>query len=105
MAASGKRITRLSRAALRADEGMLDAIRDRTDAEIEAEVAEDPSAAPITVGEAWRGAELISPEQTVVVSVRIDRPVLEFFRTHGAGNPEAAMAAVLKAHVEGREED
>lgn len=102
MAASGKRITRLSRAALRADAVKLAALKDRTDAEVEAEAAEDPVAAPITAGESWRGAELIMPEDTVVVSLRVERAVLEHFKTQPGPSPEAAMAAVLRDHVEGR---
>lgn len=103
MAASGKRITRLSRAALRADADKLRTLKGRTDAEIEAEAAEDPLAAPITTGDGWRGAELIMPEQTVVVSLRIDRAVLEHFKAAAPTAPEAAMAAALKALLDAQE--
>ncbi|SOD90832.1 hypothetical protein [Caenispirillum bisanense] len=103
MAASGKRITRLSRATLRADADKLRTLAGRTDAEVEAEVAADPLAAPVIAGDGWRGAELIMPEQTVVVSLRIDRAVLEHFKAAAPTAPEAAMAAALKAWLDAQE--
>lgn len=101
MAANGKRITRLSRTALRADGSRLQALAGRSDSTIEADVAGDPMAAPITDGDRWRGAELIQPDETVVVSLRVDRAVADHFKGRGT-SMEVAMAAALKAWAEGR---
>ncbi|GAA0575567.1 hypothetical protein [Caenispirillum bisanense] len=86
---------------MRADGNRLQALTGRSDADIEAEVAGDPMAAPITGGDSWRGAELIQPDETVVVSLRVERAVADHFKGQGT-SMEAAMAAALKAWAEGR---
>lgn len=101
MAASGKRITKLSRTALRADKSTLRSLTGRSDNEIEADIAADPLAAPVIAGDGWRGAELIHPDTTVVVALRLDRTLIDFFKDQGT-SMEAAMTAALRAWAEGR---
>lgn len=98
MASSGKRIIKRSRAALQADAGRLRDLEARDDQDIAAEAQSDPAAAPIQEPESWRGAELIEPEQTVQVTLRIQRDTLRAFQNDGPG-AEQRMARVLDDHA------
>ena len=46
----------------------------------------------------WRTAVLVKPDPKAVISVRIDRDVLEFFKAEGRGY-QTRMNAVLRAYV------
>lgn len=100
MASSGKRIVKRSRIALRADPDLVRALEDRTDAIIERDAAADPISPAVDDAAAWRGSEIIEPETTVLVTLRVDRAVYEYFARQSQGF-EARMAEVLRRHVEG----
>ena len=47
----------------------------------------------------WSTASVEMPQPKAVVSIRVDRNVLEFFRSQGAGY-QTRMNAVLRSYVE-----
>ena len=72
-----------------------------TDAEIEKAIAEDPDAAPILDEEWFRTAELVMPEPKAAISIRLDREVLDWFKSQGPGYQSrinAVLGAYVKAH-------
>lgn len=71
-----------------------------TDADIERAVAEDPDAAPLFDEAFLRAASVLVPAAAtdkVMVSLRVDSEVVEFFRTQGPGY-QSRMNAVLRAY-------
>lgn len=56
-------------------------IRNLTDEEIEAAIADDPDAVPLDVD--WSDAEVIIPVGKKAVSIRLDEDVLTFFKETG----------------------
>ena len=56
-------------------------IRNLTDEEIEAAIADDPDAVPLDVD--WSDAEVIFPARKKAVSIRLDEDVLTFFKETG----------------------
>lgn len=99
MALSGKRIVKRSRIAVRADAALLAALAGRDDAMLEAEAVDDRLCAPVEGPDAWRGAEMIEPETTVLVTLRIERAVYDAYERQGP-NFEVRMAEALRRHVE-----
>lgn len=95
MAASGKRIVRRSRTALHADAGRLEGIAGLDDDAIERATAADPVAAPVTGSEAWRLAEVVEPETSVLVTLRVDQATAAHFRV-GEPGAEGRMAEALR---------
>ena len=72
-----------------------------TDADIEKAIAEDPDAAPILDEEWFRTAEVVLPEPKTPISIRLDREVIEWFKSQGTGYQSrinAVLSAYVKAH-------
>ena len=72
-----------------------------TDEEIDRAIAEDPDAAPILDEEWFRTAEVVLPEPKTPISIRLDREVVEWFKSQGAGYQSrinAVLSAYMKAH-------
>jgi uncharacterized protein (DUF4415 family) len=80
----------------RTDWSRVDALTDR---QIKNAVRSDPDAAPILDKKWFAKAKLVMPERKVPVSLRIDREVVDWFKSHGA-RYQSRMNAVLKAYVE-----
>lgn len=104
MAESKERTTLVSRAETarlnrHTDFARLDAL---TDEDIARAVAEDPDAAPLDTD--WTQARLVQPPGKDVVTLRIDRDVLEFFRAQGPGY-RTRINLVLRAWREAHERE
>ncbi len=69
-----------------------------TDADIEKAIAEDPDAAPIMDEEWFRTAEVVLPGHKIAISIRLDREVIEWFKSQGTGY-QSRINAVLRAYV------
>jgi len=69
-----------------------------TDADIAAEVAADPDAAPIAGADWFRDAALILPEAKQAISLRIDPDVLRWFKDQGPGY-QSRINAVLRRYA------
>ena len=76
----------------------------RVDALGEADLDEaaraDPDALP-TDAEFWRDAKLVMPERKIPVSLRLDRDVVDWFKSHGRGY-QSRINAVLRSYVNAR---
>jgi uncharacterized protein (DUF4415 family) len=68
-----------------------------TQAEIEAAIASDPDEAGMVVDWSRVTAEL--PQPKVVLNMRVDRDVLDFFRRQGRGY-QTKINAVLRSYVD-----
>jgi uncharacterized protein (DUF4415 family) len=78
-------------------------LRDKTDAEIEAAVRDDPDT--FFVDAEWiAGAKLVYPGNKETVTLRIDPDVLAWFRRDGRGY-QTRINAVLRAFVEAQGRD
>lgn len=75
-----------------------DRVNALADEEIERAAAEDPNAAPILDEEWFRTAEIVVPDK-VPISIRLDRDVVDFFKSKG-GRYQTRMNAVLRAYME-----
>ncbi|HVZ53840.1 MAG TPA: BrnA antitoxin family protein [Pseudolabrys sp.] len=95
--ASEEGITLVSRDAPRrkgkTDWAALDAL---TDAEIEAQIANDPDWSDDWN---WGEAVLIIPPKKKAISIRVDEDVLDFFKNEGAGY-QRRMNAVLRSYMQ-----
>ena len=96
-----KHITRVSRDEARqledeTDYSRLDAM---TDADITKAAADDPDAPPLDLD--WTQARLTLPPRKDVVTLRLDRDVLDWFRTQGKGY-QTRINQVLRAFYEAR---
>jgi len=80
----------------RTDWARVDALADR---QIKAAIRSDPDAAPILNRKWFAKAKLVLPERKVPISLRLDREVVDWFKSHGA-RYQSRMNAVLKAYVE-----
>ena len=69
-----------------------------TDADIAADVAADPDAAPITDAAWFRDAELVLPQPKQAISLRVDPDVLCWFKAQGPGY-QSRMNAVLRQYA------
>ena len=90
-----RRIQKNRRPRGRTDWARFDSISDR---EIEKAVKSDPDAAPILDEEWFRQASPVLPEPKVPISLRMDREVVDWFRSQGK-RYQSRMNAVLKAFV------
>ncbi len=88
--------TRSDRRRGKTDWAHVDALSDR---KMKKAVRSDPDAAPILDRKWFANAALVMPEPKVPVSLRIDREVVEWFKSHGA-RYQSRMNAVLKAYME-----
>ncbi|MGH7814002.1 MAG: BrnA antitoxin family protein [Candidatus Binataceae bacterium] len=70
-----------------------------TDEEIEEAARSDPDAAPIADAEWFKNARLVMPERKVPVSIRIDREVVDWFKSHGR-RYQTRINAVLRSYVQ-----
>jgi uncharacterized protein (DUF4415 family) len=76
-----------------------------TDEQIEAAVRGDPDAAPLLDKEWFRTAKVVMPQpepRKELLTIRIDRKVLDWFRSHGT-RYQTRINAVLRAYVEAHE--
>jgi uncharacterized protein (DUF4415 family) len=77
-------------------------VRKVTDAEIRANIADDPDAAPELDAAWFAKAKLVMPEKKALTSLRLDPDVLIWFRSHGKGYQtriNAVLRAYMKAHA------
>jgi uncharacterized protein (DUF4415 family) len=83
----------------RLDKSDLERVRATTDAEIEADIANDPDVAPLLDDRWFTEARIVHPKRKVAISMRIDPEVYEFFRKTGRGY-QTRMNRVLRAFME-----
>ena len=96
---SNERITRRSLASPRTQKTDWSRFDAMTDADIEAAATSDPDAAPLA-DEAWfEAAEVVEPATKQAVSIRLDRDVLEWFRTN-SDRYQTKINAVLRSYME-----
>lgn len=69
-----------------------------TDEEIERRAAEDPDAGVVPPG-FWDDAEIVEPEGTEQITLRLPRRVLSHFRATGKGY-QSRISAVLASYVD-----
>jgi uncharacterized protein (DUF4415 family) len=69
-----------------------------TDEQIAAAVRDDPDAAPIADEDFWASAELVAPPQKEAISIRVDKDVLDWFRSLGRGY-QTRMNMVLRGYM------
>jgi uncharacterized protein (DUF4415 family) len=96
---SSDRIVRHSRADLKStpvDWSEFDAL---TDEDVAAAVRDDPDAAPLVDEEWFEQAQFIAPPNKAAVNIRLDRDVLDYFKSGGAGY-QTRINAVLRAYME-----
>lgn len=74
----------------------LQRLRNTTDAEIEAQIANDPD-----WSEDWNWGEavLVIPPKKKAISIRVDEDVLDYFKKEGAGY-QRRMNAVLRSYMQ-----
>jgi uncharacterized protein (DUF4415 family) len=70
-----------------------------SDREVEAAATADPDAAPILDKQWFRTAKLVMPQRKVPVSIRMDREVVEWFKSRGK-RYQSRINAVLKAYMQ-----
>jgi len=92
-----KNITVVSRDAPR-KKGKTDfeRLRNTTDEEIEAQIANDPD---FSEDWNWGDAVLVIPPKKKPISIRVDEDVLDYFKAEGAGY-QRRMNAVLRSYME-----
>jgi uncharacterized protein (DUF4415 family) len=102
MPKSKERITRVTLEEARRMKGKTDYARldAMTDEDIARAVAADPDAAPLDID--WTKARLVLPPGKDNVTLRVDRDVLEWFRSTGKGF-HTRMNAVLRAYMEAQQ--
>jgi len=74
-------------------------LRALTDEEIERAVKADPDAAPILDAAWFAAARAAAPPEKEMISIRIDKAVLDFFRSLGPGY-QTRINATLRTFVE-----
>ena len=96
MAKNALRTTKPSRARPRRDSTDWNRLRAQTDAEIASAVAQDPDAARL-LDDAWfKTARLVVPGEKELISIRVDKDILEFFR-RGGPRYQTRINEVLRA--------
>lgn len=93
-----KRTSKRVRRSTSPDESIRKEGRDLTLRELELAIASNPDAAPPLDEEWFRTAEVVVPDK-VPISIRLDRDVVEFFKSKG-GRYQTRMNAVLRAYME-----
>lgn len=73
-------------------------VRALTDADIVAAVRSDPDAELLTKS-FWKEAILELPESKVAISLRLDRDVLDFFKSAG-GKYQTRINAILRSYMQ-----
>ena len=94
MSESKEDITRVTADEARRMKGKTDFARldAMTDAEIEKAVAADPDAVPLDID--WTKAQLVVPPGKEIVTLRLDRDVLDWFREQGRGAADGTNSIV-----------
>ncbi len=95
---SETRILRRSLQKRRTGETDWNRLERTTDEDIERQVAADPDAAPILGDDWFKDAELVPPNKQMI-SIRVDKDVLEFFKGTGKSY-QTRMNSVLRAYME-----
>jgi uncharacterized protein (DUF4415 family) len=75
-----------------------DRLRNLTDVEIEASIANDPDWEEFKNID-WAKAELVIPAKKQAISIRVDEDVLDYFKQEGAGY-QRRMNAVLRSYMQ-----
>jgi uncharacterized protein (DUF4415 family) len=70
----------------------------KTPEEIEADIRDDPDAAPIVDADWFASAKLVVPQPKEQISIRLDREVLEYFRQYP--RYQTRINAILRAAME-----
>lgn len=96
---SNERIIRRSSSTPRAGTTDWTSVDALTDADIEAAVRSDPDAAPLANADWFATARVVEPVTKQAVSIRIDRDVLEWFRTN-SDRYQTKINNVLRAYME-----
>ncbi len=91
-----KNITIVPREAPRKIKSDLDKLRNLTDAEIEASIANDPDWSDDWN---WSEAVLVIPPKKKAISIRVDEDVLDYFKKEGAGY-QRRINAVLRSYMQ-----
>ena len=94
----GKNITIVSREAPRKIKSDLAKLRNITDEEIEASIANDPDWQEFKDID-WSKAVLVIPPKKKAISIRVDEDVLDYFKKEGAGY-QRRMNAVLRSYMQ-----
>jgi uncharacterized protein (DUF4415 family) len=94
---SGKSITRRSAIDLKRGKTNRDRLRRMTDAEIGEAVARDQDAAGLDID--WSRAEVVIPAAKQVISIRLDRDIVDYFKRTGRGY-QTKINAVLRSYVQ-----
>lgn len=71
-------------------------LRNMTDEEIEAQIADDPDWAGMEID--WSKAVMVEPQTKQAVSIRLDRDVIDFFKAQGKGY-QTRINSVLRAYM------
>lgn len=90
---SEQRITRRSKDQLKRGKTNLERLKNLSDSQIDAAIAQDPDA--VTAHINWAEADMIYPPKKTPVSIRLDEDVLAFFRNSGRGY-QTRINAVLR---------
>ena len=91
-----KNITRVSRDDRRKGKTDWEKLRNLTDEEIDASIANDPDWSDDWH---WSEAVLVIPPKKTPISIRVDADVLDYFKQDGAGY-QRRMNAVLRSYME-----
>ena len=91
-----KNITIVSRDAPRRGKTNLDKLRNITDAEIDAQIKDDPDWSDDWN---WGDAVLVIPPKKKAISIRVDEDVLDYFKHEGAGY-QRRINAVLRSYMQ-----
>ena len=91
-----KNITIVSRETPRKIKSDLNNLRNLTDAEIDASIANDPDWSDDWN---WSEAVLIIPPKKKAISIRVDEDVLDYFKKEGAGY-QRRINAVLRSYMQ-----
>lgn len=89
---------RYSRADLPPDDTDWQRVDAPTDAEVHAAALADPDAKP-TTPEFWDDARIVHPAPKESITIRVDRDVVDWFRSEGRGY-QTRINAVLRAFVD-----
>jgi uncharacterized protein (DUF4415 family) len=91
-----KNITIVSRESPRRFKSDLARLRNTTDEEIEAQIANDPDWSDDWN---WGDAVLVIPPKKKAISIRVDEDVLDYFKHEGAGY-QRRINAVLRSYMQ-----
>ncbi|HOE10426.1 MAG TPA: BrnA antitoxin family protein [bacterium] len=97
---SGKNITRSSG---ESKTGKTDwqRVSKQTDREIEEAIRSDPDAAPLLNDDWYKKAQIVWPQKKVPVSIRLDKDIVEWFKTQQKPY-QTLINAVLRTYMEAR---